>query len=169
MRDASTAPWHLHQACVCATLLTTTALPTMTRPDITGHDWLRLASDWHILSLCSVVSVKTVWLGRAQPLSMFTCHPDYCLRSLSTLDFLLLLSHGCRHPVDRTFACRVSPILCALWRGLVAGEIETGLNSRTLAALSSAQPCYLRSVAVQFVMAIEACYLAISAGRCVFL
>jgi len=85
------------------------------------------------------------------------------------LDFLLVLSHGCRHPVDRIFACLPSPILCgvALWLAM-----ETGLKSRTLAAWSGRGFRGLLSsliVTLQFEMAIGISYLALLAGRCVIL
>jgi hypothetical protein len=82
--------------------------------------------------------VKTVWLGQAQPPSMcINARLPPCAWSASPisggielLGFLLALSHGCRHPVDRIFACLCSPILCGVTLWLA---IETGLNLRTLA------------------------------------
>jgi hypothetical protein len=101
---------------------------------MTGSDWL----DWHIPSLCSVdecedsvagSSSATVNVHQRPPATLcLVCISD--LWGIEVLDFLLMLSHGCRHPVDRIFACLCSPILCgvALWLA-----IETGLNLRTLA------------------------------------
>jgi hypothetical protein len=64
--------------------------------------------------------------------------PALHLRSLSieVLDFLLLLSHGCcRHPVDRTFACLLSPILCGVALWLARSSRAEFTNSRGLVAL----------------------------------
>ena len=64
--------------------------------------------------------------------------PALHLRSLSieVLDFLLLLSHGCcRHPVDRTFACLLLPILCGVALWLARSSRAEFTNSRGLVAL----------------------------------
>ena len=92
---------------------------------MTGSDWL----GWHIPSLCRVderedrvagSSSATVSVHQRPPATLcLVCISD--LWSIEVLHFLLVLSHGCRHPVDRIFACLPLPILCgvALWLAIL--------------------------------------------------